>query len=54
MNITGETVYLGDGVYARYENGGITLLANDHRDPTDTIFLEPMVLDALIKFAKRG
>lgn len=45
--------YIGDGVYVEYDCGGIMLKANDHLDPTDTIYLEPEVLEALIRFAKR-
>jgi hypothetical protein len=42
--------YLGDGVYAIFDGSGIWLHANDHRDPTDRIYLEPEVLNALINF----
>ena len=44
-------VYLGDGVYATLdEHGGIWLLANDHLNPTDKIYLEPQVMKALTRF----
>lgn len=39
--------YLGDGVYARLDGYGVWLLANSHDNPTDKIYLEPRVLDAL-------
>ena len=42
--------YLGDGVYAIYDEFGIWLHANDHLDPTDKIYLEPAVLRALQNF----
>lgn len=45
--------YLGDGVYAIFDGYGIWLHANDHRDPTDRIYLEPQVLQALMKFEKK-
>lgn len=45
--------YIGDGVYTEFDGHGIMLKANDHLDPTDTIYLEPEVLIALIRFAKR-
>ena len=45
--------YLGDGVYAIEDDYGIWLYANDHLHPTDRIFLEPLVLGALIKFSER-
>ncbi len=44
--------YMGDGVYAIWHGYGIELRANDHRNPTDTIFLEDTVLEALNRFAK--
>ena len=50
--------YLGDGVYARAlkgnVDGGVWLLANDHLNPTDKIYLEPAVLEALVRFVHRG
>ena len=42
--------YLGDGVYAIFDGYGIWLHANDHRNPTDKVYLEPEVFDNLIKF----
>lgn len=52
-NIYEKQDYIGDGVYVEFDRGGIMLKANDHLDPTDTIYLEPYVLAALIRFAKR-
>ena len=40
-------IYLGDGVYAEWNknhDGGIRLMANDHINPTDNIYLEPSVI----------
>lgn len=45
--------YLGDGVYALYDGFGIWLHANDHKNPTDRIYLEPNVLDSLNHFDER-
>ena len=45
--------YLGDGVYAAFDGFGIWLLANNHEDPTDKIYLEPEILQALYQFARR-
>jgi len=45
--------YLGDGVYALEERQGFWLYANDHINPTDRIFIEPEVFDALINFARK-
>jgi hypothetical protein len=44
--------YLGDGVYAIFDGFGIWLHANDHKFPTDRIYLEPEVLRALNCFVK--
>ena len=50
-NIDGHIYeYLGDGVYAKYDGFGVWLLANDHLNPTDQIYLEPSVLRALNRF----
>jgi|GEM_PF-2373556 len=45
--------YAGDGVYVINLGWAIELRANDPRDPTDTIYLEPEVLAALNRIAKR-
>jgi hypothetical protein len=42
--------YIGDGVYAIFDGFGIWLHANDHRFPTDKIYLEPQVFNALVAF----
>lgn len=42
--------YLGDGVYAIFDGYGIWLHANDHANPTDRIYLEPEVFEALRRF----
>ncbi len=42
--------YIGDGIYILKDNcGGVILRANDARMPTDTIVLEPEVLNALVR-----
>ena len=46
--------YLGDGVYAIFDGFGIWLYANDHRNPTDKIYLKPEVLNGLIDFNKEA
>lgn len=50
-----STEHIGDGVYVKAgpEIYGIVLMANDHRNPTDTIYLEPSVMKALVEFARR-
>lgn len=42
--------YIGDGVYAIFDGFGIWLHANDHRFPTDKIYLEPEVFKSLVNF----
>ena len=44
--------YLGDGVYAIFDGYGIWLHANDHKNPTDRIYLEPTVFSSLVGFDK--
>jgi hypothetical protein len=43
--------YLGDGLYAKIEDGSLVLMANSCVDPTDTVYLEPSVWENLKKFA---
>lgn len=47
--------YLGDGVYASIENGMVKLTTGSHldADATNTIFLEPDVMWALVQFSRR-
>jgi len=45
--------YLGDGVYAVYDGYGINLMISNPDNPTDIIYVEPDVLDALNGFYKR-
>uniref|UniRef100_A0A6H1ZCN5 Uncharacterized protein n=1 Tax=viral metagenome TaxID=1070528 RepID=A0A6H1ZCN5_9ZZZZ len=44
--------YCGDGVYAIFDGLGIWLHANDHKNPTDKIYLEPSVIESLNDFIK--
>ena len=44
--------YIGDGVYAQFDGGGFWLLANSHTDPTDRVYLEFGVLDALERYSR--
>jgi hypothetical protein len=48
-----NSIYIGDGVYCGFDGFGIWLHANSHDNPTDKIYLEPVVLQQLINFAKR-
>lgn len=46
-------VYLGDGVYCKKEGSVYCLMANDHRHPTDTIFMEDSEINNLIEFVNK-
>lgn len=45
--------YLGDGVYADFDGYNIVLTVENGISTLDRICLEPSVLDALNRFAKR-
>ena len=45
--------HLGDGVYVKHDGFGITVMANDHQNPTDTVYMEPSVLEAFDRFRAR-
>lgn len=45
--------HLGDGVYVAFDGWGLVLHANDHKDPTDRIYLEPEVMRALVRKAEK-
>ena len=42
--------YLGDAVYAELEDGDLKLTTSDGLSDTNTIFLEPEVVKALLDF----
>ena len=44
--------YLGDGLYASYDGYQIKLMANDHKHPSDTVYLDPVVYAALLRFVE--
>lgn len=45
--------YLGDGVYAEQLDYGVRLTAENGLEATDTIYLEPEVITALLEWLKR-
>lgn len=45
--------YLGDGVYARHDGYSVVLTTERAIGRTDTIYLEPEVLAALLAWLKR-
>ena len=45
--------YIGDGVYVEFDGFGVWVKANDHKNPTDKVYLEPEVFAKLLRFAQR-
>jgi hypothetical protein len=45
--------YLGDGLYAQFDGFQFVLKANDPITPTDTVYLEPRVVEAFNAFVQR-
>lgn len=50
---TALKTYLGDGVYADFEHGSITLTTENGIETTNTIVLEPQVYFNLTLFIKK-
>lgn len=48
-----KPVYLGDGLYARFDGYQIYLMANSHEHPTDTVALDGHTLSAFLKYVER-
>jgi len=48
-----KKIYLGDSVYAAFDGYQVTLTTENGFGPTNTIYLEPNVVDALWKFIKQ-
>lgn len=46
--------YLGDGLYAKLEDGQIKLFASNGIHTHDQVFLEPMVTRAFLVYLKRS
>jgi hypothetical protein len=44
--------YLGDGLYAETNGYQIILKANSYISPTDTIYLDELVAQALVKYIR--
>lgn len=45
--------YLGDGVYVDVEKGMLKLTMENGIETTNTIFLEPEVYEALVRYVER-
>lgn len=50
----GEKVYLGDGCYASFDGYAITLTTENGIETTNTVYLEPEVYIALVRFRNRS
>lgn len=46
--------YLGDSVYCEVDGGMLKLTTENGAGPSNTIYLEPEVLDALAEYYKRA
>jgi hypothetical protein len=51
--MTTKAQYLGDGVYCEVEHGMIKLMTWNGIQTTNTIYLEPEVVDALMQYLSR-
>lgn len=51
--MSARKIYLGDGVYADIERGMIVLTTESGPGPTNTIYLELQVYEALVAWVKR-
>ena len=48
----GKKVYLGDSVYVEVDRGMLKLTTENGFGPSNTIYLEPEVLAALLEYSK--
>lgn len=48
-----EKVYLGDGVYAAYDGHMVELTTSNGDIDTNTIFLEPQVIESLLRYLEK-
>ena len=46
-------IYLGDSVYAEFDGYGMTITTENGYGPTNSIYMEPAVLESLSRFYKR-
>ena len=46
--------YLGDGLYAEFNSHQIILKANNHENPTDTVYLEAEVVQRLLEYLSKN
>mgnify|MGYP001394814390 CR=1 FL=1 len=48
-----HVTYLGDGLYASWDGYQVKLMANSPASPTDTVYLDPAVYQALVEWVYR-
>lgn len=46
-------VYIGDGLYVSYDGYQVELYASDGQRKTNQVFLEPVVLNAFLKYVTK-
>lgn len=46
--------YAGDGVYVVVDHIGVWLHANHHENPTDRVYVEDKVMDAVLRIREAG
>lgn len=51
--MTANKIYLGDGVYASFDGYQFCLTTEDGISITNTIYLEPKVVEAFVRFKKQ-
>ncbi len=51
--MTVEKGYLGDGVYVEFENGMFKVTTEDGIRATNTVYFEPEVYHAFVRYATR-
>lgn len=47
-----KTVYLGDGLYARFDGFQFEVMANSHLNPTDTVYFNLDTIETFQDFIK--
>ena len=53
MTMSDKISYLGDGLYCLFDGYQIELRANDPKKPTDRVFLDPYVMNALMLYIEQ-
>ena len=53
MKMKSDLEYLGDGLYVSFDGYIIKLMTNIPDAPTDTVYLDPAVLEAFMQYVTR-